>query len=194
MGIIKCACGSKHCKIQLVIEDERHWMITDKNGDDTLMYFDSKTISQLRETIQLEFDSSAESAEARAAALESERDGWIAKLQAYDEIEKANKALAAELVKLRALYTNCAVALTKHGDQYLTLTVREGIEAMAAELERVKAERDKLAQENAEAVERQQLKTWYQARMSGDRRGFDEWQAETPLGQALDGLGDEVEP
>ncbi len=43
-----------------------------------------------------------ESAEARAAALEAERDVWIAKLQAYDEIEKANKALAAELKRIES--------------------------------------------------------------------------------------------
>lgn len=40
--------------------------------------------------------------EARATALEQERNGWIAKLQAYDDIERANTVLARIATELKS--------------------------------------------------------------------------------------------
>jgi hypothetical protein len=78
-------------------------------------------------------------------------------------------------------------------DVFGPLTSIEGI----AELKR---QRDELARQLEQATQRVEeleaplkLKSWYQARISGDRRELSEWEAETPFGQALDGMGDEVE-
>lgn len=137
MTIIKCACGNPHCRIKISVEDDQHVMITDKDGDDSLMYFCSETRRALSNALDTD---RAESVEARAAQLEADNAELVRKLEQAKE----------RIVELEGY-------IDKHNNTVLSRF------------------------ENTAPVD------WREVSQLG------EWEAETPLGQQLDGGGDEAQ-
>jgi hypothetical protein len=53
MAIIKCKCGSASCKIQIDVNySENNIMITDKNGNETLMSLDANSIVEMTKLLK----------------------------------------------------------------------------------------------------------------------------------------------
>lgn len=162
-------------------------------------------IDELQATKTFAAQLQAESAQYKSDAMrfESERNTAIDCAEDYKAIIAQMKAeYKAQIEQLRAELENSGAAYVAKCKTVTELKrlVSDAVnerDAIAAELATVKAERDVLSahldnvqQENAEL--RCELNMSYTA--DDPRITINGWQAETPLGQMIDGLGDEVEP
>lgn len=125
------------------------------------------------------YSANGNAAEARAAALEQERDEYG---RMYSANFQAAQQREAELTAERDMMAE-AVRHATHNTQRLTEMMQERDEA-----------RRQLAEAQARIAQLERETKYFQSTDFAADRDMSEWEAETPLGQTLDGQGDEVEP